>query len=280
MASDIRLSTEFLDHPKVVKLMRRLELKGLFALLRFWMWVAENRPDGDLAHMDAEDIEIAAKWDGESGALVAAMRAVRLLDGDEGSYAVHDWQEHQPWVAKRDDRREQARNAAVARWGAPGIARGKQPTPTSNADRMLAAMLSACDEHAGSTQSAMPPTQPNPTHTQTNEKPKPPARASLALPDWLPAEQWGGFIEMRKRIKAPLTDRAVTLAIGELEKLRANGQDVGAVLDQSVANGWKGLFPLKANGHSRAAPGLHGPFHQTDYTAGTKGQNPDGSYRF
>ena len=38
----------------------------------------------------------------------------------------------------------------------------------------------------------------------------------------------------------PLTDRAVSLAIGKLEELRRQGQDPNAVLDQSTLHNWQG----------------------------------------
>jgi hypothetical protein len=55
---------------------------------------------------------------------------------------------------------------------------------------------------------------------------------------------------MRKSIKKPLTDRAITLAIGELQKLRAAGEDVSQVIDQSTARSWSSFYPVK----SAAAP--------------------------
>lgn len=74
------------------------------------------------------------------------------------------------------------------------------------------------------------------------------------LPDWIPSEEWKAYVEMRKKIHAPLTDRAVTLAIAELEKLKAQGHAPGSVLDQSTAKSWRGLFPVKAD-QSTAQPG-------------------------
>jgi hypothetical protein len=76
------------------------------------------------------------------------------------------------------------------------------------------------------------------------------------LPDWLPLEAWEGFVAMRKKIKKPLaTERATSLAIGTLDKLRAEGQDVAAVLDQSTMNSWMGLFPIsERRAESRPQP--------------------------
>jgi len=65
------------------------------------------------------------------------------------------------------------------------------------------------------------------------------------FPEWLPPDAWQGYVDMRKKIRKPLTDRAIALAISTLDKLRAEGYEPGAVLDQSVLNGWQGLFAIR-----------------------------------
>lgn len=55
------------------------------------------------------------------------------------------------------------------------------------------------------------------------------------------------FIQFRKAIKAPLTDRALTLCLNKLDKLANNDLKKIAVLNQSIERGWKGLFELKDN---------------------------------
>jgi len=67
----------------------------------------------------------------------------------------------------------------------------------------------------------------------------------ITLPGWIPAEQWAGYIEMRKKIRKPMTERAIKMAITTLDCLRETGNDPGAVLDQSTFNSWQGLFALK-----------------------------------
>lgn len=64
------------------------------------------------------------------------------------------------------------------------------------------------------------------------------------IPDWMPAEAWQGYLDMRKKIRKPMTARAEQLAINTLDKLRQQGQDAGAVLDQSTMNSWQGLFAV------------------------------------
>ncbi|MDT8894211.1 hypothetical protein RSO41_06045 [Halomonas sp. I1] len=70
-----------------------------------------------------------------------------------------------------------------------------------------------------------------------------------ALPDWLPADAWAELIEHRRQLKAPMNDLAKTKAINKLDKLRQDGSDPAAVIEQTIVNGWKGVFPVKANVH-------------------------------
>ena len=60
------------------------------------------------------------------------------------------------------------------------------------------------------------------------------------------------YLEMRKQIKKPMTDRAIELAIKKLEELSAlpfsdsmDNDMAIRILNQSVMNSWQGLFPLK-----------------------------------
>jgi uncharacterized protein YdaU (DUF1376 family) len=63
-------------------------------------------------------------------------------------------------------------------------------------------------------------------------------------PDWIPEDHWLSFVDFRKKIKSPLTAHAAELAFRTLEKLKNDGDDPGEVLNQSILNGWKGLFPM------------------------------------
>jgi len=58
---------------------------------------------------------------------------------------------------------------------------------------------------------------------------------------------WQGFVDMRKKIKFPLTDYAKQLAFDKLVKLKEAGDDPIKVLEESILNSWKGLFPLKSD---------------------------------
>ena len=53
------------------------------------------------------------------------------------------------------------------------------------------------------------------------------------------------FAQMRRIIRAPLTDRAKELIIAKLEKLAPTEEEKIAILNQSIENGCKCVYPLK-----------------------------------
>lgn len=113
MNTDIRLSTGFWGHPKTRKLVKRLGLEGVRSLQILWLWAAQEKPDGSLAGMDWEDIELAADWQGEERAFFDHCLGV-WIDEVEGGYVLHDWAEHNPWQVNADDRSDKARFSRLA----------------------------------------------------------------------------------------------------------------------------------------------------------------------
>jgi hypothetical protein len=74
--------------------------------------------------------------------------------------------------------------------------------------------------------------------------PAPPALVPIAL--------WLSFVEMRKKIRKPLTEGAAELIRRELSKLSEQGQDPIGILEQSVMNSWAGVFPLKGKNNAES----------------------------
>lgn len=76
-------------------------------------------------------------------------------------------------------------------------------------------------------------------------------KVSLGYIEAFPEDQklndaFNDYVAMRKKIKAPMTDRAIDLAIKKVMDLANNDNDVAIeILNRSVMNSWKGLFPLK-----------------------------------
>lgn len=77
------------------------------------------------------------------------------------------------------------------------------------------------------------------TSNQSKEESKP---LSLALPDWLDLQVWQQFVLHRGK---KFTGRSQELALKHLSEFKAEGHDPNRIMETSIANGWKGLFPPK-----------------------------------
>ena len=75
-------------------------------------------------------------------------------------------------------------------------------------------------------------------------------------PEWMPADKWEAFTLMRKAkgSRAPFTEAARDGIVATLDKMRADGHDIGQVLQASVVNGWSGVFAPKAALPSKSQP--------------------------
>lgn len=52
------------------------------------------------------------------------------------------------------------------------------------------------------------------------------------------------FVKTRKALKAPMSDRALTLSLNKLDKLGKNDAEKVAIVNQSIERGWKSFFPI------------------------------------
>lgn len=180
-AHDFRLSVGVIDHPKIVKLRRRLGADAVLALIRLWGFTARNRPRGDLMGMDADDIEIAAGWDGEPGSFVAQLLDLVLLDDNDGVLAIHDWPEWNAWAYHAPERQERARKAANQRWHTEDDPEGMRAACDSDAESMPGAMPDDAQSNAPSPSPSPTPTpSPSPNRSCARDETKPdPDKPSL-----------------------------------------------------------------------------------------------------
>jgi hypothetical protein len=95
--------------------------------------------------------------------------------------------------------------------------------------------------------------------SKQKEKPTPCASAHV-----VPVEVWLAFVERRKKLRGPLTQRAGELIRRKLERLKEQGYDPVEVLEQSIANGWKGVFEVRKeneNGRGKQDGGSKAAIH-------------------
>ena len=106
---------------------------------------------------------------------------------------------------------------------------------------------------------ANPPlTQAEPKITlTTNREPLTVNQDNPKPADWLPPN-WKIYIEHRKESSKPLTATAQTAAIEKLSRWKAEGKDIAAIIQQSVENGWSGLFEVK-QGVGQGKPSIAPP---------------------
>ena len=78
------------------------------------------------------------------------------------------------------------------------------------------------------------------------------------------------FMEFRKSIKKPMTDHAVDLLINKLNGMSSYIPEQIEIINQSIVNGWQGVFPLK-NEHAQA-------IRNTGYHKQTKAEELDDFY--
>ena len=88
-------------------------------------------------------------------------------------------------------------------------------------------------------------TQPRHTQEEGKERKEKKKPIPFDLPEWVPVDAWDAFVDMRRSIKKPLSDRAKALSIKKLDELRKAGSDPRLVLENSVMNSWQGLFDAK-----------------------------------
>jgi hypothetical protein len=143
---------ELRSHPKTIKAARLLGVSlptmvGHLHLL--WWWALDHAPDGDLSRFDAEDVAMAAQYEGNADALLTALRECGpgisngFLTVDK---KLHDWSEY---GGKYGRRVEQAKKAADARWGRSRTESMAAHPTAKNAHVMLVHSVSNAEERRG-----------------------------------------------------------------------------------------------------------------------------------
>ena len=94
MSSWARLNSDYVRHPKVIRLCALLkDPEGDRYLPRLLAWCAGNCENGTLPlEMARDDFEAACRWRGKRGQLFELLVEVRLVDVTAETASVHDWE--------------------------------------------------------------------------------------------------------------------------------------------------------------------------------------------
>ena len=261
VTTDARISAGLPEHPKTKKLIRKLGQAAAWNLVRLILWAAANRSDGDLSNLSAEDIEIASDWAGDDGEFVEALVDLRFLDGEDGSYTLHDWAEHNPWVAGSEQRSHKARWNAVRRHHGvaeadrlvPEYAAVRAPSnPDSNPSRIATSTPASTQQGCTQQDSSIAPSpSPSPSPSPTKKTNTPPAGGAGGFDEfwrvWPKSkrkEAKGKCLEAWKKAGA---ERHLDAILAHVERLKRstdwtkdNGQYIPAPLVYLNNRRWEG----------------------------------------
>lgn len=90
-----------------------------------------------------------------------------------------------------------------------------------------------------------------PTRARGGDSPDSKTRGEANPPPGLDPAVWSRWCNYRREIRKPLKPASIPAA---QRALAAFGSDQAAVVEQSVAHGWQGLFALKPNGAAKPEP--------------------------
>ena len=135
--SAFQLAVNFASHPKIIKLRRRLGDSAALSWIFLLACVAAARSQGVLSGMDAEDVAIAAQYNGNPEEFRGTLVDLRLLDEVDGRFQIHDWMDWNNRASQAVSGSKLASANGAAKWGhAPDLV-------TANQSKLRAQRLSA-----------------------------------------------------------------------------------------------------------------------------------------
>lgn len=115
--------------------------------------------------------------------------------------------------------------------------------------------------------------------TPQGGKPDKPARfdpLAMTLPESVSKEAWTDWIAYRRERKLSTTEKTASAQLKKLTKLAAKGHAPAQIIEDSIANGWQGLFEPK--GAATAPAGKPRVYHDIRNMNYTEGVNDDLSF--
>lgn len=89
----MRVEPELPDHPKYLRLKRRVGDFALEALVRLWAHCQQNQRGELWRGVDAEYLELIAKWEEQPGLLFRSLLETGWIEQSAEGILIHDWEE-------------------------------------------------------------------------------------------------------------------------------------------------------------------------------------------
>lgn len=225
LGGDMKLDA--LDHPKTFDFAARLGVElptALGHLELLWAFTGKQAPQGNIGKWPDGAIARACYWMGRPDAFILALCESGFIEANDAHrLTIHDWHEHAPrWVKSK-----------LKSLGLSFISDTSEDTSAdiSNDNEGDVGGDTKGREEKGS-----------------EDKPregKARARDDESPVDGLDTQAWDRWQSYRTEIRKPLKPASIPAA---QRSLAAFGSEQAAVVEQSIANGWQGLFALKSNG--------------------------------
>lgn len=234
------MKLDALDHPKTLDLAARLSVElptAIGHLELLWAFTGKKAPQGDIGKWPDGAIARACYWMGRPEIFILALIESGFLEADpDHRLTVHDWHDHATgWV------RAKLKKLGLA------FVRTREPSsePSSEGSSEPSIQAKRSEAKTSEAKSGARKAAPDDSPGQAPE-------AAPELPPGLDPAAWKRWHDYRREIRKPL--KPVSLPAAQRE-LAAFGCDQSAVVEQSIANGYQGLFDLKkrANGSGHAA---------------------------
>ncbi|WP_286936211.1 YdaU family protein [Achromobacter sp. UBA4530] len=174
------------------------------------------------------------------------------------------------WVGARTDEEKEATAQILAEYFQlhEGYWRNKRADAEIAAYHVKAETAKANGKRGGRPRKEGPGVNPPETGSQANQEPEtknqelketppsPRARvngfdaSTIELPDWLDREEWCSWVADRRVRRKPVTQEAARRQLQQLAAYLAEGHQPGAVIANSIAGGYQGLYPPRVQAQS------------------------------
>mgnify|MGYP006921298907 CR=1 FL=1 len=252
----IRMRTGLPDDPAVIRMAAALKIEDdavVGKLHRLWAWATTNLADGNAAGVTDAWVDRYVKCDGFARMLCAEGWLRISADG----LSFPNWERYLSEGSKQ--RALTARRVASHRDGdTDSVTEEKRECNAASVTGSISISTSISKSSSGTEKSAK----------SQNGKLSVDEAAVHPLPMTWPEDlraAFVAFIRNQYALRKPRTAHAIDLLIANVEKI-PNGLRVDAV-NQSIANGYQGIFPPKASGSSQAgADDRRAQRRATEYT--------------
>ena len=211
----IELHQEFRNHPKVFRLARMLNIESALAkgyVINLWLWAVSYASSGDLKTMTPAELAEACDAKIDAQLLYDSLIKTRFIDENGDQITLHDWKKHGLRVLVKSKNR-------LRKFRIEQNLEKKTETFQKryrNAIPSILSFLSIPSNHIIYS---------------------PEFRKSL--------DEWVAY---KKEIRKPISISTLTK---QLKMLSLQADPIGCI-EQSIRNGWQGLFELKGNSNGNS----------------------------